>query len=140
MVEKFSDFESVGFLDKEGEFVFTIKEAEVKDSSKGTPMVVFQVESDEGKSTMYFSLDPKARWNYNNLIKACLKLDTREKIQAFECDYFVIHNQLIDKKFVGDVVAESYDKIVKKPLDDGTFDEVTETKTSYKIKSYHWVD
>ena len=78
MIEKFSDFESVGFLDKEGEFVFEVKEGELKDSSKGTPMIVLQVESDAGKSTMYFSLEPKARWNYNNLIKACLKLDTVE--------------------------------------------------------------
>lgn len=139
MVEKFSDFESVGFLDKEGEFVFTVKEAEVKDSSKGTPMVVFQVESDAGKSTMYFSLDPKARWNYNNLIKACLKLDTKEKINAFECDYFVVHNQLIGKEFIGNVEAEQYEKVVKKPLDDGTFEESVETKTSYKIKSYAWL-
>lgn len=139
MIEKFSDFESVGFLDKEGEFVFEVKEGELKDSSKGTPMIVLQVESDAGKSTMYFSLEPKARWNYNNLIKACLKLDTREKIQAFECDYQTVHNQLIGTKFIGAVEAESYDKIVKKPMDDGTFEEVTETKTSYKIKKYSWI-
>ena len=139
MIEKFSDFESVGFLDKEGEFVFEVKEGELKDSSKGTPMIVLQVESDAGKSTMYFSLEPKARWNYNNLIKACLKLDTKEKIQAFECDYQTVHNQLIGTKFTGTVEAESYDKIVKKPMDDGTFEEVTETKTSYKIKKYSWI-
>lgn len=139
MIEKFSDFESVGFLDREGEFVFTVKEGEVKDSSKGTPMVVLSVEADEGKSTMYFSLDPKARWNYNNLIKACLKLDTREKINKFECDYETVHNQLIGKKFIGSVVEESYDKVVKKPLDDGTFEESVETKASFKIKSYKWL-
>ena len=139
MIEKFSDFESVGFLDKEGEFVFEVKEGELKDSSKGTPMIVLQVESDAGKSTMYFSLEPKARWNYNNLIKACLNLDTKEKIQAFECDYQTVHNQLIGTKFIGTVEAESYDKIVKKPMDDGTFEEVTETKTSYKIKKYSWI-
>lgn len=139
MIEKFSDFESVGFLDRAGEFVFTVKEGEVKDSSKGTPMVVLSVEADEGKSTMYFSLDPKARWNYNNLIKACLKLDTKEKINKFECDYETVHNQLIGKKFVGSVVEESYDKVVKKPLDDGTFEESVETKASFKIKSYKWL-
>ena len=35
MVEKFSDFESAKYLDKEGVFTFTVKDAEVKDSSKG---------------------------------------------------------------------------------------------------------
>ena len=139
MVEKFSDFESVGFLNKEGEFVFEVKEGELKDSSKGTPMIVIQAESEEGKTTLYFSLDPKARWNYNNFIKACLKLDSKEKIQKFECDYELIHQKLIGKKFIGTVEADTYDKIVKKPLDDGTFEESVETKISYKVKSYAWL-
>lgn len=139
MIEKFSDFESVGFLDKEGEFVFTVKEGELKDSSKGTPMIVIQAESDAGKTTLYFSLDPKARWNYNNFIKACLKLDNKEKIEAFSCDYEVIHNDLIGKQFIGTVEEDSYVKVVKKPLDDGTFEEAEETKVSYKVKKYSWV-
>ena len=85
MIEKFSDYESVGFLDREGDFVFTVKTYELKDSAKtSTPMAVFEVESDAGKTTIYHSLNPKARWSYNNLIKACLKLDTQEKIKAFD--------------------------------------------------------
>ena len=139
MIEKFSDFESVGFLDKEGEFVFEITEAELKDSSKGTRMVVFGVKSDEGTSTLYHSLDPKARWSYNNLIKVCLGLNTKEKIASFELDYELIHNQLVGKKFLGVVKSESYVKTVKKPMDDGTFEDVEEERTSYKIKEYKFI-
>ena len=35
MVEKFSDYESVGFLSKEGEFEFEITDYELKDSKNG---------------------------------------------------------------------------------------------------------
>lgn len=137
MIEKFSDYESVSFLDREGEFVFTIKTYELKDSAKtGTPMAVFEVESDAGKTTIYHSLNPKARWSYNNLIKACLKLDTPEKIRAFECDYETIGKDLVGKQFLGRVEEEVYSKPVKVPQDDGTFEDGIEEKTSYKIKYY----
>lgn len=137
MIEKFSNYESVGFLAQEGEFVFEVKECELKDSSKGNPMVVLQVESKEaGKTTIYHSLVPEARWSYNNLIKACLKLDTPEKIAAFECDYETIGNQLIGKTFVGVVEQDTYQKQIKIPLDDGTFEDGIEEKVSYKITSY----
>jgi hypothetical protein len=139
MIEKFSDFESVGYLSKEGEFVFEITEAELKDSSKGEPMVVLSAKSDEGQTTLYHSLNTKARWSYNNLIKACLKLDTREKINAFECDYQLIHQQLIGKKFVGVVKADTYIKVTKKPTDDGTFEDVEEERTSYKVAEYKFL-
>ena len=139
MVEKFSDFEGAGFLSKAGKFVFEVMNAELKDSKAGTPMVVLEVKSDEGQSTIYHSLNVKARWSYNNLIKACLNLDTKEKIQAFECDYELIHNELIGKKFVGVVECQMYDKEVKKPLDDGTFETTVEQKESYKIVSYEFV-
>ena len=87
---------------------------------------------------MYHTLDPKARWSYNNLIKACLhdQLDTPEKVEAFELDYETIHNELVGKHFIGHVEIESYTKEVKVPLDDGTFDTTEETVDSYKIKSY----
>ena len=136
MIEKFSDYEGAGFLSKEGEFVFEVMSGELKDSKAGNLMVVLEVKSDEGSSTLYHSLNPKARWSYNNLIKACLKLDTKAKIDAFECDYETVHQQLIGKKFVGIVECESYQKEVKKPLDDGTFETGYETKESYKITSY----
>lgn len=139
MVEKFSDFEGNGYLEQEGEFVFEIKEAELKDSKAGTPMVVLTAKSDEGQTTLYHSLNPNARWSYNKLIKACLNLDTKEKIEKFECDYQLIHNDLIGKKFIGVVEAQAYDKVVKKPLDDGTFEESIESKTSYKVVDYKFV-
>ena len=101
MIEKFSDFEGVGFLQEEGEFVFEIMDAELKDSKAGNTMAVFTAKSDKGQTTLYHSINPKARWSYNNLIKACLKLDSREKIEAFSCDYELIHNDLVGKKFVG---------------------------------------
>lgn len=136
MIEKFSDYESAGFLSQEGEFVFEITEAELKDSSKGNPMVVLGAKSDAGSTTLYHSLNPKARWSYNNLIKACLNLNSKEKIEAFECDYETIHQKLIGKKFVGVVECETYQKEIKIPLDDGTFETGTETKESYKVKTY----
>ena len=139
MIEKFSDFEGMGYLDKEGEFVFEVTEAELKDSKAGTPMVVLTAKSDAGQTTLYHSLNPKARWSYNKLIKACLNLDTREKIESFECDYELVHQQLIGRKFIGVVECQQYDKEVKKPLDDGTFETVTETKDSYKVVDYKFV-
>ena len=82
MKEKFSDFESVGFISRAGEFEFTVKDYELKDSKAGSPMAVFNVENKvEGSTTLYFPLSTKARWNYNNFIKACrpTELDTEEK-------------------------------------------------------------
>ena len=136
MVEKFSDYESVGFLSKEGEFEFEITDYELKDSKNDNMMAVFNVKSDEGQSTIYHSLNPKARWSYNNLIKACLKLNTKEKINAFFCDYETIGNELVGKKFRGVVEEQTYEKQVKIPLDDGTFQDGVEEKTSYKIVEY----
>lgn len=136
MIEKFSDYESVGFLSEAGEFVFEVKSYELKDSKAGEPMAVFEVESDHGKSTLYHTLKDKARWSYNNLIKACLKLDTKEKIEAFECDYQTIGRELVGKKFLGIVEHETYTKQIKIPQDDGTFVDGVEEKDSYKIKSY----
>lgn len=139
MVEKFSDFEGMGFLSEAGEFVFEVTDAELKDSKAGTPMVVLTAKCDKGQTTLYHSLNPKARWSYNNLIKACLNLDSKEKIESFACDYELIHNDLIGKKFVGVVECQQYQKEVKKPLDDGTFEATTEVKDSYKVVEYKFV-
>lgn len=136
MIEKFSDYESAGFLSQEGEFEFEVMDYELKDSKSGTPMAVFNVKSDAGQSTIYHSLNSKARWSYNNLIKACLKLNTKEKIEAFSCDYETIGNDLVGKKFIGTVKEETYQKQVKVPLDDGTFEDGVEEKISYKIIAY----
>jgi len=136
MIEKFSDYESVGFLSEAGDFEFEVKEYELKESKSGENMAVFEVESDHGKTTIYHSLGAKARWSYNNLIKACLKLDTKEKIAAFELDYETIGNQLIGKKFIGHVEQDVYLKDIKVPKDDGTFEDSVEEKITYKIKSY----
>ncbi len=139
MVEKFSDYESAGFLSKEGDFEFEITSYELKDSKRGEPMAVFTAKSEAGQTTIYHSLNPKARWSYNNLIKCCLRLDTKEKIAAFECDYETIGNQLIGKKFMGHVEAQEYQQDVKVPLDDGTFETTTVTKQNYKIIDYDFV-
>lgn len=119
--------------------MFEVKSYELKDSKAGNPMAVFTVESKlEGQSTLYFALTDKARWKYNNFIKACLhnELDTPEKIAKFEWDYAVDGKRLVGKKFIGTVVVEKYDKEVKKPLDDGTFDTVIETTDSYHIDKF----
>lgn len=136
MIEKFSDYESAGFLSQEGEFEFEVMDYELKDSKSGTSMAVFNVKSDAGQSTIYHSLNAKARWSYNNLIKACLKLNTKEKIEAFSCDYETIGHDLVGKKFIGTVKEETYQKQVKVPLDDGTFEDGVEEKISYKIIAY----
>ena len=140
MVEKFADYEGTGFISAEGQYVFEVMEAELKDSKSGNPMVQFTVKAPEGQSTLYFSLQPKARWKYNSFIKACLKLDNISKINNFELDYETIHNDLIGRKFIGDVKQDVYTKVTKKPLDDGTFEDVEEEKTSYKIEGFTWVD
>lgn len=136
MIEKFSDYESAGFLSQEGEFEFEVMDYELKDSNAGNPMAVFNVKSDAGQSVIRHSLSTKARWSYNNLIKACLKLNTKEKIEAFSCDYETIGHDLVGKKFIGTVKEETYQKQVKVPLDDGTFEDGVEEKISYKIIAY----
>ena len=110
MIEKFSDYESAGYLSEAGTFEFEVKSYELKDSKNGNPMAVFEVEAPEGQSTLYHSLNPKARWSYNNLIKACLKLITKEDINKFECDYETVGQQLVGKKFLGTVECETYEK------------------------------
>lgn len=134
MKEKFSDYEGSGFLSEEGTFVFTIESAELK-QGKEYPYCELSCKSDAGKTTVRHSLNPKARWSYNNLIKACLKL-TKEQIKTFELDYETIGQELVGTSFVGTVESDTYQKEVRVPLDDGTFDVTTETKTSYKIVAY----
>lgn len=136
MKEKFSDYEGAVYLNEEGEILFTIDDYELKDSKNGNPMAVFTCKSDKGQTTIYHTITDKTKWSYNNLIKACLHLNTREKIEAFELDYETIGNELIGKQFIGVVEAETYTKEIKKPNADGTFDTVEEERTSYKIKSY----
>lgn len=138
MVEKFSDYEGTQFIAEEGTFLFEVTDCEVKNSSKGNPMAVITAKSSAGTSTLYFSLNPKARWKYNMFIKACLGLDTPEKIATYECDYETIGQTLIGTKFVGTVEYEGYDKEVKVPSPDGdgTFITTTERCDSYKISEF----
>lgn len=136
MIEKFSDYESVGFIDKEGEFEFTIEKYELKDSKNSEyPLCVFEVTSEAGKATIYHSLNPKARWSYNNLIAACLKLSDKQK-KELELDYETFGNSLVGHNFIGLVEAQSYEKEVKIMLDDGTFETRMEDRTTYKIVQY----
>lgn len=136
MIEKFSDYEGTQYLAEEGQFEFEVMNAELADSKKGTPMVVIELKSDKGVTKVYHSLEPKARWSYNNLIRAALNL-TDAQAKTFELDYQTVHQQLIGKKLLGDVEADKYIKEVKKPNDDGTFTTTNEEKTSYKVVSYH---
>lgn len=134
MIEKFSDYEG-GFIQEEGKFVFEVTNAELIENSKGNPMVVIECKSDAGTTKLYHNIDPKCRWSYNKLISACLNLSAEEK-KTFELDYETVHNQLIGKKFLGDVEASTYVKEVKKPNEDGTFETTEEEKVSYKVVSY----
>ena len=136
MVEKFSDFEGSKFLDKAGSFIFTITDAELTNSKRGDPMVALTLESDEGMTTVYHSLNQKARWSYNRLIAAAFKL-TDEQKKTFELDYQTIHRELLGKQVLCDVEEESYKKEIKVPTDLGTFETTYEDKISYKVKDYH---
>ena len=102
-------------------------------------MWVFEAKSDEGRTTLYHSLNPKARWSLNNLVKCCLGLDTKEKIKVFECDYELIGQDLVGKTFMGEVTEDSYEKAVKVPNDDGTFRDDVEIRVSYKVTKYDFV-
>lgn len=136
MIEKFSDFEGQEYLNQEGEFKFKITSYELTESKSGNAMAKFECSSEAGCTTIYHTLLPKARWSYNNLIKACLHLNTKEKIEKFELDYETIGQQLVDKEFIGVVEAQTYEKPVKRVMDDGTFMDDVEIKESYKITSY----
>lgn len=138
MVEKFSDYEG-GFLSDEGEFEFEITTAELKDSKSGTLMWEFEAKAPEGSTRIWHSLDPKARWSLNNLIKACLQL-SKEEIKTFELDYTLIGQQLVGKHFIGKVELQTYNKAIKVPNDDGTFRDDVEVKESYKIVAYAAVE
>lgn len=143
MIEKFSETLGKDFLNKEGKFLFTITDYELKEGPKG-PMAVFEVESNEGKTTLYHSLNTKAKWSYANLTKVCFNLDTKEKIVAFGphdggIDYELIGQMLIGKQFVGVVQCQTYQKEIKKPNEDGTFSNDVEIKESFKIVEYQFV-
>ena len=132
MVEKFSDYEGTQYLNEEGTFEFEITDAELKESKKGEAMVVFTCKCEAGQTTIYKSLSPKARWSYNNFISAVLNLSKEDKA-SLELDYMTFHNNLVGKKFIGDVEEEVYEKEVKVPMEDGTFRTHVEDATSYKI-------
>ena len=139
MVEKFADYEPKKRLDQEGEFVFKIDNAELTTSSKGNPMVIFDVTCDEGFLKLYMNLSTTMRWRYNLLIAACLNL-TGEARRNFELDYETIHNQLVGKKFKGVVVkGKDYDK-ERKAVVDGLFEIQTVTIHTYEIKEFYPVD
>lgn len=135
MIEKFNDFES-GYINKAGVFKFTIVDAELQDSKKGDPMVKLTLKANEGSTTVYHSLVEKARWSYNRLIAAALKL-TDEQKKTFELDYQTIHRDLIGKEVMGIVEEQSYVK-ENKVLDPntGTFNTTEENKISYKVTGY----
>lgn len=132
MIEKFSDYEGGNFIDKEGEFNFEIKDAELMDSKSGNLMVKFDLQAPEGSATVYHVLTPKARWTYNRLIGAALAL-TEEQKKSFELDYETIHNQLIGKHVLATINAESYIKEIKVPLEDGTYQTSEEERVGYKV-------
>lgn len=134
MIEKFSDYEG-GYIEQEGEFVFTIKDYELKEAKTvgNDPVATFTVNCIAGNTIIRHSLSRKARWSYNKLIKAALKLNTPEKIADYELDYEVIGNELVGKQFIAKVIKDAYDAEVKTLLDDGTYETSIETKVSYKI-------
>ena len=136
MIEKFSDYET-GYLATEGDFTFEITDCELTDG-KDWPCVKLTAKCPAGITTLYHSLNPKARWSYNKLIKCCLNLNTPEKVETFECDYETVGNQLIGTKFRGKVQREFYDKVFKIQNDDGTFSETTESRESFKVAEYNF--
>ena len=92
-------------------------------------MVKVGVKAPEGMSTLYFSLQPKARWKYNKFIKACM-------VPPTELDYETFHNQLVGCHFIGNVVHDYFTTTEKVPTPDGRFVEREVEKDSYKIESF----
>ena len=135
MVEKFSDYESTMYLSEPGTYIFTVKNAELKDSKNGNLMVEVTCSCDDGELRSWFSLSPKARFKYNNFIAACLKL-TREQRRCYELDYETIHNELIGKKFIGTVEEDTYEKPIKAMTEDGRFEERIEEKHVLRIARF----
>lgn len=135
------DNEGNQFLQKPGTYEFVIDSAELKDTASGdSKMVMFTLKCDEGSIRVYHSLKPQAKWTYNNLIKAALNL-TPEERKTLELDYETFHQQLIGKHVIATVIEDYYVKTVKKPLDDGTFEEAEEEQVTLKVdtKSYQAV-
>lgn len=132
MIEKFSDYEGSAFLSEAGTFEFTVEDAEVTESKSGNTMVKFTFKCDKGTTNAYHVLSPNARWTYNKLIAAALKL-TEEQKKTFELDYETVHNQLLGKTFWADVTEDSYEREIKKPMPDGTYETGIEMRVSYKI-------
>lgn len=131
MVEKFDDFEGQNFLDKEGTFIFEVEDYELQPSKNGGyDNAVFTFKCDDGTIRQWHSLNPKARWTYNKLIKACMKDKTPK-----ELDYSTFGNELIGKKFKADVELQCYDTEVKVPRDDGTYESKIVTKENLKVVS-----
>ena len=135
MIEKFADFEKSAYLDKTGVFTFTITDAELTNTKKGDPMWKFTCDSEAGQTTLYHAILPTTKWSFNKLIAACLNL-TEDQKKTFELDYETIGRKLINTKFDGEVDEESYEKEIKSPRDDGTFDTRVETRKSYKVVKY----
>ena len=79
MIEKFSDYEGSAFLSEAGTFEFTVEDAEVTESKSGNTMVKFTFKCDKGTTNAYHVLSPNARWTYNKLIAAALKLTEKQK-------------------------------------------------------------
>ena len=134
--EKLIDYEGTQYLNEAGKFEFEITSYELQPGSSGSPVAKFELKCDKGVTTVYHSLNPKARWSQNNLIKCALHINTPEKLAAFELDYETIGNDLIGKKVIGIVERETYLKDVSTPTEDGTFVRETIEKESFKIKSY----
>lgn len=130
MVEKFSDYEGTQYINQEGIFNFEVTDAELMQSKSGNPMVKVNVKAAEGMSTIYFPLQPKARWKYNKFIKACM-------VPPTELDYETFHNQLIGCHFMGEVVRDYYVSTTKVPTPDGRFVEQEVEKESYKIEDFY---
>src|SRR5574344_1654273 len=98
MIEKFNDFES-NFIEEEGTYRFKITDYELKDGNVA-PMAMFTFKAEEGTMKRGFSLSDKARWRYNQLIAAALKL-TKEQRRTYELDYETIGQELVGKEFYG---------------------------------------
>ena len=79
-----------------------------------------------------FSLSDKARWRYNQLIAAALKL-TKEQRRTYELDYETIGQELVGKEFYGVVEYKEVPRTVRVPDEDGIIVEKTEVKSFYEI-------
>lgn len=133
MKELLSAHISKPFLKTAGTFVFKVTNVELTKSKKLNDMFQIEVESENEKATLYFSLNYKAKWKLADFIVKCLKL-TKDQIATFEIDFEAdTANLITNKEFKAEVVESEYVKHVSEQDEAGLFVDKEVLMKKYEI-------